>query len=119
MRIDDVFRAEAAADVRHPQPHIFGRHFKEMSDFVAVAKGRVGRHQKIDFPIGELRDAAADIFHGMMKHRRRTVSLLKDSVRLLKSPFDIAPFELVFEKKIAALLLMHERCPGPSASRPS
>ena len=38
-----------------------------------------------------------------------TISLLEDAVRLFKSALDIAPFELVFEQKIAALLFMHQR----------
>ena len=109
VRIDDVFRAEAAADVGHPEPHVFRRHFEEMSDFVAVAIGRIGRHPQIDFPVSELSDAAADIFHGMMKHCRGGIGLLKDAFRLFKAALDIAPLELVFEQKIAALLLMHQR----------
>src|SRR4030095_9839761 len=81
-----------------------------MSDFVAVAKRRVGWHQKIDFPIRELRDTAAYVLHRMMEHRRRLIRLLEGSVSLFESSFDISPLELVFEKEIGSLLFVHKRC---------
>src|SRR6185295_1837462 len=44
----------------------------------------------------------------MMEHRRRSVALFEDPLRFLKAALDIAPLELVFEKKVAAFLLMQQ-----------
>src|SRR4029453_5176609 len=109
MRVNDIFRAKPAADERHSEAHVLGSHFEEMSDFVGVAKRCVGGPQKIDLSIREARDTAADVLHWMVKHRRRTVGLYEDAVRLRESLVDIAPLKFVFQKQIGFLLFVHER----------